>query len=152
MSPSKTFNLAGLMCGFAIIPDPGLRRRFRRAARGIVTEINSLGYVACAAAYRHGGDWRQALLAYLRSNRGRVEAAVAGMPGLRMHHVEATYLAWIDCRDAGFEHTAAHFEAAGVGLSDGRHFGAPGYVRLNFGCPRATLQAGLERMRAALPA
>lgn len=150
ISPSKTFNLAGLMCAMAIIPDRVLRLEFQRAARGIITELNAFGYVACEAAYRHGGDWRQALLTYLRGNRDRVEHEVAAMPGLSMRHVEATYLAWIDCRAAALPTPAAFFEAAGVGLSDGALFGAPGYVRLNFGCPRATLREGLDRMRRAL--
>lgn len=151
MSPSKTYNVAGLMCAFAIIPDPALRQRFQRAARGIVNELNPFGYVACEAAYRHGEPWRRALVDYLRGNRDLVESAVAGMPGLRMHHVEATYLAWIDCRDLGLKQPVTTFEDAGVGLSDGAHFGAPGFVRLNFGCPRARLQTGLSRMQAVVP-
>jgi len=151
MSPSKTFNLAGLMCAYAIIPDRTLRRSFQQAARGIITELNAFGFVACEAAYRHGAAWRLELLDYLRGNRDRVEAAVARMPGLSMRHVEATYLAWIDCRGAHLEHPAAFFEAAGVGLSDGVAFGAPGFARLNFGCPRATLDEALARMARALP-
>lgn len=151
ISPSKTFNLAGLMCAVAIIPNRVLRQEFQRASRGIITELNAVGYVACEAAYRHGDDWQRALLAYLRENRDLVEREVATMPGLVMRHVEATYLAWIDCRGTGRQQPAAHFEAAGVGLSDGALFGAPGFVRLNFGCPRATLREGLARMRRALP-
>ncbi|WP_279384554.1 hypothetical protein [Geotalea toluenoxydans] len=61
------------------------------------------------------------------------------MPGLTMTHVEATYLAWIDARGTGIEDPAAFFEEAGVGLSDGADFGAPGFVRLNFGCSRTLL-------------
>ena len=79
-----------------------------------------------------------------------VEAAIAGLPGLAMSHVEATYLAWIDARGLGVADPAAFFEAAGVGLSSGIDFGLPGWVRLNFGCPSATLAAALERMTAAL--
>ncbi|MCE9613510.1 MAG: PatB family C-S lyase [Lentisphaerae bacterium] len=149
MSPSKTYNIAGLMCACAIIPDAALRRRFQRAARGIVNELTPFGYVACEAAYRHGEPWRQALLAYLRENRDLVEATVAALPGLRMNHVEATYLAWIDCRATGWEHPVATFEATGVGLSDGTLFGAPGWARLNFGCPRPILREALARMGRA---
>ena len=71
------------------------------------------------------------------------------MPGLRMSPVEATYLAWIDARQAGIDDPAAFFEAAGVGLSDGREFGCPGFVRLNFGCPRDRLAKALGRMEQA---
>ncbi|MFA9440088.1 MalY/PatB family protein [Uliginosibacterium sp. sgz301328] len=152
MAPSKTWNVPGLFCGFAIIPDPTLRRRYVAAMQGIVPHANVLGLVAAEAAYRDGDSWRQALLQYLAGNARAVEAAVAGMPGLSMTPVEATYLAWIDCRQAGLERPAAHFEAHGVGLSDGADFGMPGFVRLNFGCPRSTLDEALRRMRAALPA
>jgi cystathionine beta-lyase len=69
-----------------------------------------------------------------------------------MTHVEATYLAWIDARGLGTADPAAHFEAAGVGLSNGRDFGLPGWVRLNFGCPRITLESALERMILACSA
>ncbi|MGC3963334.1 MAG: PatB family C-S lyase [Rhodocyclaceae bacterium] len=152
MAPSKTWNVPGLFCGFAIIPDPALRQRYVAAMQGIVPHANVLGLVAAEAAYRDGDPWRQALLKYLADNARAVEAAVAEIPGLSMTPVEATYLAWIDCRQAGLERPVAHFEAHGVGLSDGADFGMPGFVRLNFGCPRSTLDEALRRMRAALPA
>jgi cystathionine beta-lyase len=149
MAPSKTFNLPGLNCAYAIIPDAALRRRFQRAMAGIVPYVNLFGYVGALAAYRDSGDWHDALLDYLRVNRTLVAEAVAAMPGLRSAPGEATYLTWIDARGAGLDYPAGFFERAGVGLSDGREFGAPGFVRLNFGCPRSVLQEGLERMRKA---
>jgi cystathionine beta-lyase len=154
MAPSKTWNIPALYCAFAVIPDAALRRRYRHAMRGIVPHVNVLGMVAAEAAYRDGDPWRQALLAYLRANRARVVEAVAAMPGLSMTVPEATYLAWIDCRALmaarGVADPVAFFEAAGVGLSEGAAFGAPGFVRLNFGCPRATLADALGRMARAL--
>ncbi len=149
MAPSKTFNIPGLACAFAVIPDAGLRRRFTGAARGIVPDVNVLGFVAAEAAFREGADWHRGLIDTLRRNRDRVEAAVAAMPGLTMTHVEATYLAWIDARGLGVDDPVAFFEAAGVGLSNGADFGLPGWVRLNFGCPGATLEAALQRMEQA---
>ena len=149
MAPSKTFNIPGLACAFAVIPDAGLRRRFTGAARGIVPDVNVLGFVAAEAAFREGAEWHDALIEVLRRNRDRVETAVAAMPGLRMTHVEATYLAWIDARGLAVDDPVAFFEGAGVGLSNGADFGLPGWVRLNFGCPAATLDEALERMRAA---
>lgn len=150
MAPSKTWNIPSLYCAFAIIPDPALRSGFRHAMRGIVPHVNVLGMVAAEAAYRNGGPWRAALLDYLRGNRARVVEAVAAMPGLRTTSPEATYLAWIDCREAGLDDPVRFFEAAGVGLSDGKGFGLAGFVRLNFGCPRSTLDEALARMHRAL--
>jgi len=152
MSPSKTYNLAGLMWSFAIIPDPRIRRRFLHAARGIVTEVNAYGYAACEAAYRRSEDWHAELLRVLRRNRDRVAAAVREVPGLWMPHVEATYLAWIDCRSLSIAESspALHVEKFGLGLGDGRKFGAPGFVRMNFACPLPTLEEGLRRFKAAV--
>jgi cystathionine beta-lyase len=149
-APSKTYNIPGLGCSFAVIPDDTLRRVFRRAMAGIVPHVNLLGYTAALAAYRDGEAWRQALLEYLRGNRELVLREVAGMPGVRVWPVEATYLAWIDARGLGVADPAAFFEGAGVGLSDGSPFGAPGFVRLNFGCPRSLLEEAVQRMRIAV--
>ena len=149
MAPSKTYNIPGLGCAFAVISDAALRHRFCGVMRGIVPDVNVLGLTAAVAAYRDCADWRMALLEVLRGNRDCVEAAVAAMPGLRMTHVEATYLAWIDARGLGVDNPVAFFEAAGVGLSNGSDFGFPGWVRLNFGCPGTTLESALQRMISA---
>jgi len=152
LAPSKTFNIPGLGCALAVIPDAALRRRFLRAMDGIVPHVNVLGLAACEAAYRDCADWHGELLTYLAGNRDRVAAAVAGAGRVRMSPVEATYLAWIDVRPLGLANPAAHFEAHGLGLSDGSDFGAPGWLRLNFGCPRATLDEALRRFTAACQA
>ncbi len=154
MAPSKTFNIAGLGCAFAVIPDAALRRRFLAALHGIVPHVNVLGLAACEAAYRHGGEWRRQLLDVLKANAARVERGIEALPALTMTRVEAGFLAWIDCRELGLEHPAAWFERAGVGLSEGSAFG-PGtayarFVRLNFGTPRALLDTALERMTRAV--
>ncbi len=155
LAPSKTYNVPGLGCAYAVIPDPALRGRFRRAMQGIVPHVNVLGLVACEAALRDGAGWHRALLDYLRGNRDRVLAAVEGIPGLRSTPVEATYLAWIDTAGTGVERPHRVLEAAGVGLSDGAEFGPGdayrGFVRLNFACARATLEEALARVRKALP-
>ena len=149
-APSKTYNIPGLGCSFAVISDPGLRHTFREAMNGIVPHVNLLGYAAAQAAYRQGEGWRRELLAYLRCNRDLVLARVAAMPGLRSTPVEATYLAWIDARETGLRQPTEFFEKAGVGLSDGAAFGSPGFVRLNFGCRRELLVDALNRMQNAL--
>ena len=154
MAPSKTWNIAALYCAFAIIPDATLRTRYRRAMRGVVPHPNVLGFVAAEAAYAHGTPWRMALLEVLRQNRDRVVDEISRLPGLSCASPEATYLAWIDCRslmsDREIDNPAKFFEHAGVGLSDGAPFGAPGFVRLNFGCPASTLEHGLARIRKAV--
>lgn len=152
MAPSKTFNIPGLGCAFAVIPDAALRQRFERAMRGIVPHVNVLGLAATEAAYRDCGDWHAELITYLAGNRDRVMAAVNGKNRAKMKSVEATYLAWIDVRELGLADPARHFEAHGLGLSDGADFGAPGWLRLNFGCPRSTLDEAMQRFETACQA
>ncbi|MGE5258921.1 MAG: MalY/PatB family protein [Hyphomicrobiales bacterium] len=151
MAPSKTFNLAGLGCSFAVIPSESLRRSFLQAKAGIVPMINPYGYLAAQVAYRDCEDWRLALVSYLRRNRDALAQALPAMPGgLSMAPVEGTYLAWLDIRQAGLDSPVRFFEDAGVGLQDGRDFDGPGFVRLNFGCPRSVLDEALARMKRAL--
>jgi cystathionine beta-lyase len=157
MAPSKTFNIAGLGASFAIIQNPELRQCVKNAMRGIVPDVNVLALTAAVAAYQHGGDWLQQLLPYLAANRDvLVDYVDRYLPGVRMTKPEATYLAWLDCREAGITGNPHEFfvRNAGVAMNDGATFGpgGEGFIRLNFGCPRATLMEGLERMRAALTA
>ncbi len=155
MAPSKTFNIAGLHCAFAVIPNPDLRRRFEAARRGVLGSVNALGFTAALAAYRDGQSWLDSMLLYLEDNRDALADYVARfLPGVKMRKPEGTYLAWLDCRAAGIGASPAGFflDHARVALNEGASFGADGagFVRLNFGCPRAMLMEGLERMRAAL--
>lgn len=149
-APSKTFNLPGLGCSYAVISDVRLRARFKRAMEGIVPHVNLFGFTAALAAYRDSHDWHMALLDYLRGNRDLLEREIAAVPGLSMSHVEATYLAWIDTRPAGIDNPVKYFEDAGVGLSDGKDFAGPGFVRLNFGCPQSLLVEAVRRMRTGV--
>jgi len=151
MAPSKTFNVPGLNCAFAIVPNDSLRRRFNQAREAIVPFPNALGYAACLAAYRDGEPWRAALIDYLRANKDLVYRFINDeVPGLSMDDVQATYLAWIDATSLEQSDPARFFEESGVGLSDGKEFAGPGYVRLNFGCPRQTLLEGLDRIKSAV--
>jgi cystathionine beta-lyase len=150
MSPSKTFNLPGLGCAFAVISEEKIRRRFIEKMSGIVPLVNALGYVAAETAYRYCSPWRLDLLDYLQQNRDTVTKAVDQIPLLSMAPVEATYLAWIDVRSANLQNPVKFFEDAGVGLQDGIEFDGPGFVRLNFGCRRALLEEALERLSGAL--
>ena len=150
MAPSKTYNIAGLGCSLAVISNAFLRKRFKAAMEGLIPDVNILAFTAATAAYRHGEPWRKALVEYLRKNRDIVIQAVNTIPDLYIKPIEATYLAWIDTRQTGLKKPAAFFENAGVGLNNGQDFGGPGFVRLNFGCSRSTLETGLNRMAVAM--
>lgn len=152
LAPSKAYNVAGLGCAVAVIPDDDLRRRFKRAMAGIVPGVNVMGFAAAEAAWTGGGAWLAAQNAYLRTNRDLLAGCVGALPGVTMAPVEATYLAWLDVRDLGLADPAAHFEAHGLGLSDGREFAGAGYLRLNFACPRATLAEACRRLERAVAA
>jgi cystathionine beta-lyase len=150
MAPSKTFNIPGLGCSFAVISSEDLRRRFKAAMAGIVPMLNPFGYAAAVSAYRDSAGWHAALLDYLRGNRDLISRDIQTMPELSVAPVEGTFLAWIDMRASGIDDAVRFFEAAGVGLQDGREFAGPGFVRLNFGCRRALLEEALTRMALAL--
>jgi putative C-S lyase len=149
-SPNKTFNFPGTGCAWAIVEDAALRRAFSADHHATVHDPSLFGYVAALAAYREGDAWLAAQLDYLRGNRDLVERQVSAMQGLAMAHVEATYLAWIDARALQVPDANALFLAHGLALSPGAQFGAPGYVRLNFGTQRARLAEALARMASAV--
>lgn len=152
MSPSKTYNLPGLACAYAVIPNPEIRKAFQKACRGIITEVNCFGYVGLIAAYTHGESWRQQLLPVLRENLRLIESTLAEkLPKVKMPKMEATYLAWLDFRAYDLENPVAFFEGKGIGLSNGMDFGAPkGFLRFNFGCSTERVQQGLDLICAAL--
>lgn len=150
MSPSKTFNIAGLGASVAVIPDSTLRRQFIQARSGIVPQPDILATVAAEAAWRDGEPWLNAQLAYLRCNRDRLCQAINALPGLRVIPPEATYLAWIDASGLGVDDPARVFLNAGIGVSSGAEFGNPQYVRVNFGCTAATLELAIDRLMRAL--
>ena len=156
MAASKAYNIAGLKTAFAIIPDADLRAQFNRFRLGMVDSVNALGLVATEAAYSGAESWRAALLAYLQGNRDHlVEQIARRFPQASMTRPDATFLAWIDWRGSGLVNPHEFFlERARVGLNDGATFGpgGAGFVRLNFGCPRVTLDAALDRMERSLAA
>jgi cysteine-S-conjugate beta-lyase len=145
MSANKTFNFPAAGCGWAVIEDAGLRKILsEELSAHVLPSASVFGYTATLAALQEGGEWLGALIRYLRTNRDLVESAL----GLPMVHVQATFLAWIDARSVPDAH--ATFLRHGVALSPGEQFGAPGFVRLNFGTQRARLAEALQRMRRAL--
>jgi cystathionine beta-lyase len=154
MAPSKTFNVAGLDCGYAIIQNRDLRRSWQNARYAIVPGVNIMGQVAALTALKEGQEWLDQVIVYLRSNRDfLIEYLRRNLPAIRMCRMEATYLAWLDCSGAEIPGNPAEFflREARVGLNNGPDFGrgGEGFVRLNFACARKTLAAALDRMSAA---
>jgi len=155
LSPSKTFNLAGFDFGFAIIPNPELRKIWQTVSSGLIPGVNIMGHVAARAAYKYGQEWLDQALAYLTVNRDFLAQYLKEkLPGIRMTKMEATYLAWLDCRNTGIPGNPSEFflKRARVALNDGLEFGrgGEGFVRLNFACSRKTLTEALDRMALAL--
>lgn len=156
MAPSKSFNLPGLGFSFAVISDEAVRTRVQQAGEGVLPLTNLMGCVAALAAYTEGSAWLDELCRFLTVNRDTMVAYLAEhLPQLRTTVPDASYLAWIDCREAGIAGSPHAFflEHARVGLTDGATFGpgGEGFVRMNMACPRSVLIEGLERMRRALP-
>ncbi|MGP3561496.1 MalY/PatB family protein [Geobacillus sp. BK01] len=156
-APTKTFNLAGLQAAEAVIPDDSRRRAFRRVQHrhGFFT-LNAFAVVGAEAAYRYGGPWLDALLAYLRENIGMTAAYLADrLPALRPVRPQATYLVWIDCRGLGLPEAELKrrlLEKGKLAVEFGSKFGeeGTGFIRLNVACPRPTLEEGLRRLTVAL--
>jgi cysteine-S-conjugate beta-lyase len=155
MAPSKTFNIAGLDCSFAVIPDKEIREQYLKAMKGITGNTNMLGITAALAAYQAGTPWLEDLMIYLQDNRDHLKRTLdAEMPEIKMVSPEGTYLAWLDCRQAGLNESPYDFflKNARIAFNNGDAFGTggKGFVRMNFGCTRATLNEALNRMKSAL--
>ncbi|MBW1212616.1 PatB family C-S lyase [Pantoea allii] len=152
LSPSKTFNIAGLGASVAIIPNPVLRARFTAVRQGIVPSVDILALVAAEVAWRDNDDWLDAQLEYLRGNRDWLVSQVNALPGLSMTSPEGSYLGWIDASALPVASPALYFEKHGLGFSPGRDFGDDRFVRINFGCPRALLEEAVKRLQRAVEA
>ena len=160
VAPSKTFNVPGLFCAFAIIPNKELLERYQKMVENMAMQVSSPGLVAARVAYSGECDtWLHDLRAYLTGNRNfLIEFVQKKLIGIKTTIPEATYLAWLDCTEllhAGKISGTPHeffLKQSKVALNEGREFGigGEGFVRLNFGCPRATLVEALERMKTAL--
>ncbi len=149
-SPNKAFNFPGAGCAWAIIEDERLRAAFAADHHATIHDPSVFGFIGALAAYREGDAWLAAQLAYLRQRRDQLEQAIDALRGLAMAHVEATYLAWIDCAGLDLPDAHALFLQHGVALSPGAQFGDARFVRLNFGTQRARLALALERIASAV--
>lgn len=155
-APSKTFNLAGLQVSNIFIPNQKLRRAFRKQidASGY-SQLNTLGLVACQAAYTYGEEWLTQVKAYIRSNITFVDDYLKqNLPQIKMLPIEGTYLVWLDCSALGMtadEREQWLWHEAKLWLDGGGIFGKEGeaFERINVACPRATLLQGLDQLKAA---
>lgn len=156
MSPSKTFNLAGLEVSTIIIPNKKLRDNFINTRSGIVPNPNLFGYTALEAAYRHGDEWLEQVLDYLQENLDCLKLYIENrIPDIKVIDPEGTYLIWLDFRDLGMDNqTLSNFmkREAKVGLEDGFIFGesGSGFMRMNIACPRSILAEALKRIENAV--
>lgn len=156
VAPSKTFNVPGLFCGFAIIPDKGLREAFETEINHLRLHVGSMGLHAARTAFSGQCDgWLRELRHYLTGNRDfLVEYVTKHMPNVRTTIPEATYLGWLDFTQTGIEGSPFEFfkKKAKVALSDGKVFGweGEGHARINFGTSRKLLKEGLDKIKKAL--
>ncbi|MFC3721938.1 MalY/PatB family protein [Neoaquamicrobium sediminum] len=156
-APSKTFNLPGLQSANLFIPNSRLRAEFlRQYDRNMFPLVNVMGMVAAEAAYRHGEPWLEELLVYVQANHTHFADAINSLNhGLRVLPADSLYLAWMDCRDLGMDAEALNtfmLTKARVWFDKGQKFGAEGhgYMRVNLGCPRATVDEAITRLTHAV--
>ncbi len=156
-SASKTFNLAGLQCANLIIPNPNLRKQYwQQYEKNMTPFVNGLGPIATQAAYQHGEPWLEALLEYLRGNHQYFASCLnEANLGVRILPADSLFLAWMDCRVLNMNPQALAefmFTQANVWLEQGQTFGTEGegFMRINLGCPRATLVEASDRILGAL--
>lgn len=156
-APSKTFNLAGLQTSNIIIPNPALREKFESAAKcwGI-SKVNSIGMVACEAAYTHGDCWLDEAMAYVAANKKYVQGFLeTSLPQITMAESQGLYLLWLNFKGLGMspeELESFLINKAGLWLNQGYLFGeeGKGFVRLNIACPRSLLERALDQLRSAV--
>ncbi|MYA05366.1 MAG: putative C-S lyase [Caldilineaceae bacterium SB0664_bin_22] len=156
MAPSKTYNMPGLGCSVAVVPNPALRTLVQQAAMGIVPHVNVMGYAAALAAYSHADcrTWLEELLRTLTANRDYMEQALlAAFPGVRTTRPEGTYLSWVDF-GAVVENPYRFFlNHARVALSEGSRYHTTGghtWARINLGTSQSLLEEAVARMQAAV--
>jgi cystathionine beta-lyase len=156
ISASKAFNVPGLTCAFAIIPDNELRKKFSKIADGMNFEISTMGLAAARVAFSGKADtWLRELRRYLTGNRDFiVEYVEQNLPEIRVTKPDATYLIWLDCSELKLKPSPYNYflSEAKVAFSDGGKFGEGNeqFVRLNFGTSRKTIEDSLKRISRAL--
>ena len=153
VATSKTFNIAGIETGTMLVESEALRRQVARARNAMNISNNRFGMLMAEAAYREGDEWLDTLIPYLDRNRQLMNGAIAGIPGLSVMNLEATYLAWVDFSGTGMqrEELITRLTAVGLAPSEGRTFGPEGdlHMRFNIACRHALLDEAMTRLADA---
>lgn len=151
MSPSKTFNIAGLNIAFAIIANKKLRDNFKKIKKDIVPEVNILAMEAATAAFNEGEDWLKEQIKYLRENRNLLISKLFEInKSFIIAPPEGTYLAWININFLNLKNPLKWFEKYGLGISPGEDFGDKNFIRINFACTRSLLNQAINRIKIAI--
>lgn len=157
MAPSKTFNIAGIVSSYAIVPNERIREQFYGFLEA--GEFNAgtiFAYTATTAAYTYGAEWLQQMRAYVIENVNFVDAYLKQhIPQIKAYMPQASFLVWLDCRELGLpqpELVSLFEDKAKLALNDGTMFGpgGEGFMRLNVGCPRSVLESAMNALEKAI--
>lgn len=156
-APTKTFNIAGIVSSYAIIPDDKIRAiYFGWLKANELNEPTLFAPIATIAAFRYGEEWRRQMLKYVEGNIDYViEYCNKNLPQIKPLRPQASFLLWLDCRDLKMNHEQLNdlfINKANLALNDGEMFGTggEGYMRLNVGCPRILLNKAMDRLKKAI--
>ena len=149
-SASKTFNVPGLSCAFAVIPCDDLRNAFKQNAEGITDDANITGLIALTSAFRKGWKWRDALIRYLNKNLETLLNALKNHKNASPVVPQATYLLWVSLKNPKRKNLQSHFEKYGVGINDGIEFGKKNNIRINFATNHQNIKKASKRIEEAL--
>lgn len=156
-APSKTFNIAGIVSSYCIVPNEELRNRlFSWMAANELDEPHIFAPIATMAAFNEGEEWRRQMLHYIEGNIMFVEDYLKeNIPQIKPLRPQASFLVWLDCRGLRLQHDAlVHLfvDEAGLALNDGEMFGkgGEGFMRMNIASPRAVLREALGRLKDAV--
>jgi cystathionine beta-lyase len=157
MAPSKTFNIAGIVSSYTIIPNEKLRTRFFEFLHGgEFQQGNLFAYIATEAAYKLGKNWLKQMLSYIEENISFTDDYLKkNIPQIKLVKPQASFLIWLDCRELGLsqkELNALFIDKAGLALNDGEMFGSggKGFMRMNIGCSRILLEKALNKLKKAI--
>jgi cysteine-S-conjugate beta-lyase len=150
LSPSKTFNIAGLGCSFAVIPNPEIRKKFIKGMFGIMPMLSSFAFEAALAAYSEGGPWRKEMLDYLRKNHTYFLNEINQIKGLEMKPLDATYLAWVSYEGLEVENFTEILETFGLGVQDALIFGSKKHFRINLATQKVNVEKAIVIIKTAV--
>jgi cystathionine beta-lyase len=157
MAPSKTFNIAGIVTSYAIVPDEKIRTEFYRFLEaGELSDGTIFAYTATTAAYTYGAEWLQQMRSYVMENVRTVDQFLkTHIPKIKVYPPQASFLVWLDCRELNLTHEELVYlfkDKAGLALNDGKMFGpgGEGFMRMNVGCSKRIIEQALNALKKAV--